>query len=64
MQKVEGMRRIEFDVVISEFWIISFKINWIIYGPDETRQLCEFVWVLRSLFLTIFSLETQQIEVK
>ena len=56
-----------YECVELHWTISSFEFNWIIYDLSRIMQLREFVWTLLYWGLdsiTIFSLETQQIEVK
>ena len=44
--------------------MICLEFNWCFYDPNLVLQFSEFVWTLRSSLSTIFSLWTQQIEIR
>ena len=42
-------------IIGCNIWMICLELNWLFYDPSWILQLCEFVWMLRSLVGVVFN---------
>ena len=60
MKQVKNIAKYQLYMIASNkfdnnIWMVSLKLNWIIYDLSGKLQLREFVWMLRSSLCVVFN---------